>query len=142
MSLLKLQVLGNIGQDATVSEVNGRFCINFSVAHNKQFTDNDGVLRKITTWVNCGYWKDDRKKTVIAQYLKAGTIVLVEGTPEVRQYKNKEGQMVCSLQCNVTNINLAGTAQRANEESHAKSEKEPVPEFSGMPTGSEDDLPF
>ncbi|MEI6565290.1 MAG: single-stranded DNA-binding protein [Verrucomicrobiota bacterium] len=142
MSHLKLQVLGNIGQDATVSEVNGRFCVNFSVAHNKQFTDNDGVLRKITTWVSCGYWKDDRKKTAIAQYLKAGTIVLVEGTPEVRQYKNKDGQIVSSLQCNVSSINLAGTAQKSSEEQHAKSEKEPEPEFSGASSTVEDDAPF
>jgi len=142
MSLLKLQVLGNIGQDATISEVNGRFCVNFSVAHNKQFTDNDGILRKITTWVSCGYWKDDKKKTAIAQYLKAGTIVLVEGTPEVRQYKNKDGQMVSSLQCNVSNINLAGTAQKSGEESHAKQEKQPEPEFQGVDSEGPDDLQF
>ncbi|MCL4482224.1 MAG: single-stranded DNA-binding protein [Bacteroidetes bacterium] len=142
MSALKLQVLGNIGQDATVSEVNGRFCINFSVAHNKQFTDNDGVLRKITTWVNCGYWKDKREKTAIAQYLKAGTIVLVEGTPEVRQYKNKDGQMVASLQCNVTSINLAGSAQKSTDEPHVKQEKQPEPEFSGTAPENEDDLAF
>ncbi len=142
MSLLKLQVLGNIGQDATVSEVNGRFCVNFSVAHNKQFTDNDGVLRKITTWVSCGYWKDDKKKTVIAQYLKAGTIVLVEGVPEVRQYKNKDGQMVVSLQCNVSNINLAGTAQKTENAQQVPQEKVPVSEFSAGTGEEANDLPF
>ena len=98
MSKLTMQILGNIGQDATVSEIAGRFCINFSVAHNQQFTDNDGVVRKITTWVNCGYWKDKREKTAIAQYLKAGTYVAVDGIPSHRQYKNKDGQMVVSFQ--------------------------------------------
>jgi len=148
MSALRLQILGNIGQDATVAEVNGRFCINFSVAHNKQFTDNDGVLRKITTWVNCGLWKDDKKKTEVAKYLKAGTIVLVEGTPEVRQYKNKDGQQVASLQCNVTNVNLAGSAQKASEstpvaheENHAANVNEPATQFADG-GNTPDDLPF
>ena len=145
MSVLNLQILGNIGQDATVNEVNGRFCINFSIAHNRKWTDADGVERKSTTWVNCGFWKDKREKTEVAKYLKAGTIVLVDGTPEVRQYKNKDGQMISSLQCNVTNLNLAGTAQPKTDGGHAAEVLEPADRElpgAGSSTDGGDDLPF
>lgn len=144
MRSLKLQVLGNIGQDATVSEVNGRFCINFSIAHNKKWMDSDGVKREQTTWVNCGLWKDKREKTSIAQYLKAGTIVLVDGVPEVRQYKSKDGQMVASLQLNVANIELAGNATQKTD--NRPTQTQATHEPAGLPSAYsgevEDDLPY
>lgn len=145
MSELTMQVLGNIGQDATVSEVNGRFCINFSIAHNRKWVDNDGVERKSTTWVNCGYWKDKREKTGIAQYLKAGSVVLVGGIPEVRQYKNKDGQVVASLQCNVTSLALAGSAPVAGEKTPKADAVVPAgADLPGSDGGQDgpDDLPF
>jgi single-stranded DNA-binding protein len=48
MSLAKITVLGNIGQDAQVREVNGRYAINFSIAHNRKWTDNDGVISTLS----------------------------------------------------------------------------------------------
>ena len=144
MSSLTLQILGNIGQDATVNEVNGRFCVNFSIAHNRKWTDSDGVERKQTTWVNCGLWKDKREKTAIAQYLKAGTVVLVYGVPEIR-YKNKDGQTIASLQCNVTNINLAGNSpQKADTGSQKHEPEHEVAEMPGsfINTDGSDGMPF
>ena len=115
MSLAKITVLGNIGQDAQVREVNGRYAINFSIAHNRKWTDNDGVIRESTTWFSCAIWKETREKTKIAEYLKAGQIVLVEGTPELRTYKNKEGQTIAALNVNVQEINFAGSAKKEGE---------------------------
>ena len=118
MSFAKISVLGNIGQDADIREVNGRYAINFSIAHNHKWTDNDGTKRESTTWFSCAIWKDSREKTKIAEYLKAGQIVLVEGTPEVRTYKNKDGQTIAALNVNVSEVNFAGSAKR--EETTAK----------------------
>ena len=112
MSFAKISVLGNIGQDAEVREVNGRFAINFSIAHNRRWTDSDGVKRENTTWFSCAIWKDSRDKIKIAEYLKAGQIVLVEGMPEVRTYKNKDGITVAALNVNVSEIFFAGSAQK------------------------------
>ena len=124
MSFAKISVLGNIGQDADVREVNGRYAINFSIAHNRRWVDSDGTKRESTTWFSCAIWKDSRDKTKIAEYLKAGQIVLVEGTPEVRTYKNKEGQTIAALNVNVTEINFAGSAKR--EETTAKPQQSPA----------------
>ena len=152
MSFAKISVLGNIGQDADIREVNGRYAINFSIAHNRRWTDNDGTKRESTTWFSCAIWKDSREKTKIAEYLKAGQIVLVEGTPEVRTYKNKDGQTIAALNVNVSEVNFAGSAKR--EETTAKPQPaantappEYIPEESwakNAPSKPEekDDLPF
>jgi single-strand DNA-binding protein len=147
MSLAKITVLGNIGQDAQVREVNGRFAINFSIAHNRKWTDNEGVIRESTTWFNCAIWKESREKTKIAEYLKAGQIVLVEGTPEVRTYKNKDGQTIAALSVNVQEINFAGSAKKEGEkprepeaEMNANESLEGTNDFGKDPV--KDDLPF
>jgi len=128
MSFAKISVLGNIGQDAEVREVNGRYAINFSIAHNRKWTDSDGVKRENTTWFSCAIWKESREKTKIAEYLKAGQIVLVEGSPEVRTYKNKDGQTIAALNINVIEVNFAGSVRRdesKNNQSEANGTDDP-----------------
>jgi len=136
MSFVKLQVLGNIGKDAEIREVNGRFAINFSIAHNRRWTDSDGIKRESTTWFSCAIWKDSREKTKIAEYLKSGQIVMVEGTPELRTFKNKDGVTIAAINVNVSDVHFAGSAQKTAGQPAEKA-AEPVydsyPEFNGDP---------
>lgn len=139
MSFVKVQILGNIGQDAEIREINGRFAINFSIAHNRKWTDSDNVKRELTTWFSCAIWKDSREKTKVAEYLKAGQIVMVEGVPEVRTYKNKDGVTVASLNVNVSDFYFAGSAQRQAAAPVAANNG-----FTDAPPdlGEKEDLPF
>jgi single-strand DNA-binding protein len=70
--MIKLQVIGNLGKDGVVNNVNGKNVINFSVAHTEKFKDAQGVQKDKTIWVECAYWTD---RTGIAPYLKKGTQV-------------------------------------------------------------------
>ena len=40
--MIKMQVIGHLGQDATVNNVNGKSVINFSVAHSEKYKNKDG----------------------------------------------------------------------------------------------------
>lgn len=86
--MIKLQVIGNLGKDAVVNNVNGKNVINFTVAHTEKYRDAQGNQKDKTTWVDCAYWTD---RTAIAPYLKKGTQVYVEGTPDVRTYTKQDG---------------------------------------------------
>ncbi len=148
--MIKLQIVGNLGADCIVKEVNGKTVINFNVAHSEKFKDAQGNLKERTTWVNCAYWTD---KTAVAQYLTKGKTVYAEGSPEAEGYTNKEGQVTATLRMRVQNIQLLGGndsqgAQQGNV-SHAgsapthpvmrtESSSSPVPQVSSM----DDDLPF
>ena len=51
--MIKLQVIGNLGKDAVVNNVNGKSVINFNVAHTERYKDAQGVQKDRTTWVDC-----------------------------------------------------------------------------------------
>ena len=103
--MIKLQIIGNLGKDCIVKEINGKHVINFSVAHSERFKDAQGNQKERTTWVECAYWTD---KTAVAPYLMKGTTVYAEGTPEADPYTNKEGQAAATLRMRVQNIQLLG----------------------------------
>lgn len=65
--MIKLQVIGHLGQDATVNNVNGKSVINFSVAHSEKYKNKDGVEVNKSIWVSAAYWTD---KINVAMYLK------------------------------------------------------------------------
>ncbi|MES2429522.1 MAG: single-stranded DNA-binding protein [Bacteroidota bacterium] len=103
--MIKLQIVGNLGKDCIVKEVNGKNVINFSVAHTERFKDSQGNQKERTTWVECAYWSD---KTAISQYLTKGKMVYAEGAPEADGYLNKENQPAATLRMRVQNIQLLG----------------------------------
>lgn len=143
--MIKLQIVGNLGKDCIVKEVNGKNVINFSVAHTERFKDSMGTQKERTTWVECAYWTD---KTAISQYLVKGKMVYAEGAPEADAYLNKEGQAASTLRMRVQNIQLfgGGDTQGSNQGNvtHAGAQPnptmrtEPAPQVSSL----DDDLPF
>ena len=103
--MIKLQVIGNIGKDCVVNNVNGKSVINFSVAHSEKFKDAQGQQKDKTIWVECAYWTD---RTAISPYLKKGQQVYAEGIPEVRTYTTKDGTPGTSLSLRVSMVQLIG----------------------------------
>ena len=103
--MIKLQVIGHLGKDAIVNNVNGKSVINFTVAHSEKYKDAQGAQKERTIWVDCAYWSE---KIAIAPYLKKGTSVFVEGQPDVRTYTTQDGRNGASLTLRVANIQLVG----------------------------------
>ncbi len=104
--MIKLQVIGNLGKDCVVNSVNGKNVINFSVAHTEKFRDSMGNQKDRTIWVECAYWTD---KTGITPYLKKGSQVYVEGTPDVRTYQTQDGRQGAALSLRISNVQLLGS---------------------------------
>jgi single-strand DNA-binding protein len=141
--MIKLQVIGNLGKDCLTNVVNGKNVINFNVAHTERFRDQQNNLKEKTTWVECAYWTD---RTGIAPYLRKGTQVYVEGTPEVRTYQKNDGSFGASLTLRVFSIQLLGSRNdggnaSGNEGSYSPAQRESVPAASDI-TEPIDDLPF
>lgn len=126
--MLKIQVIGHLGKDAVVKTVNGKSVINFSVASTEKYKDAQGNLKENTTWVFCDYWIDN---TNVAQYLKKGTQIYIEGKPSADFY-NAGGNIGITGQqkCKVRNIQLLnsakGTGQPQQEQRGKKNEGIPV----------------
>ena len=100
-----MQVIGNLGKDCVTNLVNGKNVINFNVAHTEKFRDAQGNQKEKTIWVDCAYWTD---RTAIAPYLKKGTQVYAEGTPDLRTYQKTDGTQGVSLTLRVLTVQLLG----------------------------------
>ena len=151
--MIKLQVIGNLGKDAVVNNVNGKSVINFNVAHTEKYKDAQGVPKDRTTWVDCSYWTD---RTAVAPYLKKGTQVYVEGTPDVRSYTTADGRQGASLTLRIVSVQLLGAKPSGSgeqpsygRESTPAQSYNPAPSYNPQPTSNgdsgesiDDGLPF
>ncbi len=144
--MIKLQIVGNLGKDCIVKDVNGKTVINFSVAHSERYKDAQGNQKERTTWVECAYWTD---KTAVSQYLTKGKTVYAEGYPEADAYMNKENQAAATLRMRVQSLQLVGgiNSENAgqNQASHSSGSSYTAPVASApqaVVAPVADDLPF
>ncbi len=140
--MIKLQVIGNLGKDAIVNTVNGKTVINFSVAHTEKYKDAQGNPVDKTIWVECAYWTD---RIAVAPYLKKGTQVYVEGTPDVRSYTTQDGRNGATLSLKIQSVQLLGGKTgdgNSNEQSNqTNSNNESIAQKNSSEEAI-DDLPF
>jgi len=145
--MIKLQVIGNLGKDCITNTVNGKTVMNFTVAHTEKFKDAQGNQKDRTTWVECAYWSD---RTGVAPYLKKGTQIYAEGTPEVRTYTKNDGTTGTSLTLRVVSVQLLGGGNKGMDDMQdnssapsSYSSKQPASVPSSSDIGDQtDDLPF
>ncbi len=144
--MIKLQVIGNLGKDCIVNNVNGKTVMNFSVAHTEKFKDAQGQQKDKTIWVECAYWSD---RTGIAPYLKKGTQVYAEGNPDIRTYTTADGRPGTSLSLRVSSIQLLGGKNEGGDSgnsyqqpSQQNSYQQPNTMAASDLTEPLDDLPF
>jgi single-strand DNA-binding protein len=140
--MIKLQIVGNLGADCIQKEVNGKTVINFNVAHTEKFKDAQGNLKEKTIWANCAYWTD---RTAVAQYLKKGKQVYVDGTPDVELYTNKENQPAATLRVRVRDLQLLGgnaDGNQGNSNASSSSYSNNNGRVTAPAEESVDDLPF
>jgi single-strand DNA-binding protein len=105
--MIRLTVIGHLGQDALKKVVNGKSVLSFSVARNEQFKNLQGVVQERTTWINCSYWERDN----LAPYLRKGTLVFAEGRPAFRTYTDQQGEAVTGINMLVTGLSLLSSAK-------------------------------
>lgn len=116
----KLILTGNIGNDAEVRQMDsGDSVINFSVATTKKDKDNNNV----TTWINCTKWVKKDASIKIADYLRKGQTVLVEGEASTRSWI-KDNKAYSSLECRVINIELLGKKESSEPQNNSNEEQD------------------
>ena len=103
--MLQSIVIGNVGADAQVKNKDGREYTTFRVAHNEQWTGQDGVQHSTTIWVDCimnGHPK-------VTEFLKAGTLVVCIGRATLRVYSSEKDRcMKAGMTINVESVQLLG----------------------------------
>lgn len=112
--MLKLQIIGNLGSDATLRETPaGRF-VSFNVAHTDKRTDKStGEQVERTTWVSCTLNGDGGR---VFPYLTKGCKVYILGDLSLREFTGQDGLKHTGLNCFVREIELCGGKTEPKED--------------------------
>jgi len=90
MNLNKAFVVGNLTRDPELRQTpTGQSVCSFGVATNRFFTDSLGQKQKQTEFHNIVAW--GRQAEIINQYLKKGSLVLIEGRLQTRSWLDQQG---------------------------------------------------
>jgi len=97
-------VIGRITKDATVNILkDDRQVVNFSIAINDYYKPKgSNEPLKLTTYINCSYWISAR----IAERLKKGALVELNGRIFVNAYTDLNGNAKASLNCHANSIKI------------------------------------
>jgi single-strand DNA-binding protein len=146
-SVNKVILIGNLGRDAeTKFTPSGQARTTFSIATTRQWKDRQtGENKEQTDWHNIVAWGKER----VAEYLKKGKHVYVEGRLTTRSYENNEGKTVYVTEVIADDIMLlgggggeegsySGGGYSRQERGGSTAAQDDGPNFSA----SDDDIPF
>ena len=92
MALSKIQIIGNLGRDPELRYTpNGRPVASFTVAVNQsQKNQQTGEWVESTDWFRVSVWGDRGER--VAENLRKGSRVFVDGRFRAREYEDNDGQ--------------------------------------------------
>lgn len=100
--MLKIEIIGNIGNDAVVKDFNGKKYIAFNVAYSERYKDAQGNQIEKTTWVSVL----KPGESAVLPYLKKGTGVYVCGELSVKPYTDSQHQTQVGINCLAREVQL------------------------------------
>ncbi|KAG0005119.1 hypothetical protein BGZ65_011956 [Modicella reniformis] len=86
----KVSILGHVGQDAEINGMPERTRVSFSVATSTTRKDAEGVFHQTTQWHRIISW-NQKKNGYLAERVKKGDLVYVEGPIQYNTYTGKDG---------------------------------------------------
>lgn len=147
----KITLIGNVGSDPTYRAIDeNRKVADFSIAVNDRSIDptTKQPIEK-TDWYRVSFW--NQQAETIAQYVRKGTPIMVEGRLSVRTYTDNSGQTRFSLEVLGRDfVLLPGQRQEDGAAPAARPAAQPMSNAgrgNAAPAGyeatpDEDDLPF
>lgn len=134
-------IVGNVGRDPEMRYTpSGQAVTSFSVATNRQYTNNNGEMVKETIWFRVSAW--GRQAETCNQYLKKGSKVLVEGrltadqaTGGPRVWTGQDGQPRASFEVSASTVRFLSS--RGESEAGM-----PGPMGEEALSGDEENIPF
>lgn len=122
--MIRMEIIGNVGQNAKQKEINGRYVTQFSVAHNVKYKDKDGNEVEKTVWVSCSVFRD--RSSDLYKYLEKGTKVYVSGVPDVRLYQDNAGKYQAGLNLTVRDLEFVSSRKKDEETAEKQTEQDPT----------------
>ena len=147
MDLNKVQIIGRLTRDPEVRTTpNGANVASFAVATGFTWTDQQGQKKEQTEFHNVVAWR--KLADIIAQYLKKGSQVYIEGRLQTRSWDDQQsGQKRYRTEIVAENMIMLGrpgqgSTSGASASSQAPEPSSPISEAPAEMTIDDSDMPF
>ena len=139
MNLNKAVIIGRLVRDPeTKSTPSGSTVANFSVATSRVWNDQSGTRQEKTDFHNIVAW--GRLAEIIQQYMTKGSLIMVEGRIETRNYEGQDGVKRYRTEIIANNIQM-GPRGTANTSSPRSANEPTPPSASSTPSKKEEEIP-
>lgn len=139
-TLNKVLLMGRLTRDPESRYTpSGAAVLNFGIAVNRRFRDQSGEWRDDTCFVNCVAWQKLAER--LAESLKKGSAVLVEGRLQSRSWETQDGQKRSTIEVNALSVQ---SLDKRGEGSFSESSPSSPPDAPDNDDSGQDDdeIPF
>ncbi len=137
----KVILLGRLGADPQLRYTpSGRAVVNFSIATNQVWKDQEGKQQEKTEWHRVVAWA--KLAEIIGEWLKKGSNCYIEGRLQTRSYEDTSGVKKYITEVVATDLEMIGGG--AKKDTSESGPEAPPPE-EGIPpveANAGSDLPF
>lgn len=135
MALNKAMLIGNVGQDPEIRNVQGGAKVaTFSLATTERWKDRNGDTKEVTEWHRITAW--DKRADFVEAYVRKGNQVFVEGKITTRQWTDQDGKKNYTTEIQASNIQILVRREDISEKPSTGREQSLNPEDNPQ------DLPF
>ena len=143
-SLNRVMLIGRLTRDPEMRYTpSGQPVTSFSIATNRYASGPDGERREFTDYHNAVAWNIGKRNLaeLVANYLKKGSLVYVEGRLQTRTWEGQDGQKRRATEVVANDVQFLETRSAATVPSGARDESG-VHEDAGVRDVDPDDIPF
>lgn len=98
-------IMGRLAADPQLRQTTtGKNVASFRIACDRGRKDANGQSQ--TDWLDCVAW--DRQAEFVCRYFQKGSLIVVDGRLQTRQYQDKSGNNRTAVEIVASNINFAG----------------------------------
>lgn len=141
--LNKVMLIGNLGRDAELRWTrDGTAVATLNLAVNEVWRDKNGEKKERTEWVRVVIW--GKAADALAEWLRKGRQIYVEGKLQTRKWTDKEGNIRYSTEVRADHVTLLGSPRDAGgdrSEPVERVERDDEPAPLAEPSAV-DDVPF
>jgi single-strand DNA-binding protein len=139
-SMNKVLLLGRLGKDPEIRYTGEQEPVaNFTLA-TSSFSTKGGERKEYTEWHKCCAF--NKAASVIEQYVRKGSQVLVEGSLRTRKWQDKDGRDNYTTEIVVGRLTMVGKPPEGSEVPRSSDAPKPAAKSDEILDDLEDDIPF
>ena len=126
MSLNRIFLIGNVGQEPNVRDLDNGKVASVSLATTERYKDRNGEQRELVEWHSVQAW--GKTAEFVENYVHKGSQLFVEGKIRSRKYTDRDGIERYVTEVNADSIQLLGPRQ-TQERQETRPQRPSRPDF-------------